>query len=284
MGQIFRLQHQPPDEEDASYVEWRVSEGNIAYWETVPSMIREQVGEAHSAYLWTKHVLRHLEASFKDGKSLWRETPLEGEEEPHDASTAPDEDLVTPTYSGPVVVLTDTTCGSACLDAMSLLTRMPEVVHVGNVTAADTQYMESRAAALPSGLATMVIPIKVYRDRVRPDGGYFTPEFLFEDLHWTDEALRAWVLSLWREGALEAAELEKMGEGRGGKRAERMMERMDANSDGKLALEEMQAGRDPARMFERLDTDKNGSLSAEEFAQARARHGEGRHGKKHQAD
>ena len=205
-GELFAesLWDRTPDEEDASYVEWRVSEGNIAYWETVPSMIREQVGEAHSAYLWTKHVLRHLEASFKDGNSLWRETPLEGEEEPHDASTAPDEDLVTPTYSGPVVVLTDTTCGSACLDAMSLLTRVPEVVHVGNVTAADTQYMESRAAALPSGLATMVIPIKVYRDRVRPDGGYFTPEFLFEGLHWTDEALRAWVLSLWHAGAFEA--------------------------------------------------------------------------------
>jgi hypothetical protein len=104
-----------------------------------------------------------------------------------------------------VAVLTDTTCGSACLDAMSLLTRVPEVVHVGNVTAADTQYMEARPAPLPSGLATLVIPIKVYRGRVRPDGGYFTPAFRFEGLHWTDEALRAWVLSLWHKGKLEAS-------------------------------------------------------------------------------
>ena len=79
-------------------------------------------------------------------------------------------------------------------------------MHVGNVTTADTQYMESRATSLPSGLATLVIPIKVYRGRVRPDGGYFTPTFRFEGLHWTDEALRAWVLSLWREGAFEASE------------------------------------------------------------------------------
>lgn len=205
-GELFAesLWDKSPDEEDASYVEWRISEGNVAYWKTVPSMIREQVGDSHSAYLWTKHVLRNLEASLKDGKALWRETPVEGEEDSNQASTAPDEGLETPAYEGPVVVLTDTTCGSACLDTMSLLTRVPTVVHVGDVTAADTQYMESRAAALPSGLATMVIPIKVYRGRVRPDGGYFTPDIRFEGLHWTDEALRAWVLSLWRDGALEA--------------------------------------------------------------------------------
>ena len=96
-------------------------------------------------------------------------------------------------------MLTDTTCGSACLDAMSLLTEVPEVVHVGNVTSADTQYMEARPEQLPSGLATLVIPIKVYR-------GYFTPAFRFEDLHWTDKALRTWILSMWRAGALEAGE------------------------------------------------------------------------------
>ena len=102
-------------------------------------------------------------------------------------------------------MLTDTTCGSACLDAMSLLARVPGVVHVGSVTAADTQYMEARSAPLPSGLATLVIPIKVYRGRVRPDGGYFTPAFRFEGLHWSDEALRTWVLSLWRDRALDAS-------------------------------------------------------------------------------
>ena len=88
---------------------------------------------------------------------------------------------------------------------MSLLTKVPEFVHVGSVTAADTQYMEARAAPLPSGLATLIIPIKVYRDRVRPDGGYFTPEFQFDGLHWTDEAVRAWVLALWHAGELGAS-------------------------------------------------------------------------------
>ncbi|SFD47837.1 EF hand [Sulfitobacter brevis] len=55
---------------------------------------------------------------------------------------------------------------------------------------------------------------------------------------------------------------------RHGKMMGKMMERMDADKDGKLSMDEMQARHDPAKMLERLDTDKNGSLSAEEFAKA----------------
>ena len=194
----------PNDKEDSEYVEWRVSEGNIAYWETVPSILRNQFGDSHSSIDWAKHVLRNLTASLNAGQDLWRETPAEGEQDSDVTSVARKSGPEAPRYRGTVVVVTDTTCASACLDAMSLLTKVPEVIHVGSVTAADTEYMEARSEQLPSGLATLVIPIKVYRGRVRPDGGYFTPAFQFEGLHWTDEALRSWVLSLWREGALEA--------------------------------------------------------------------------------
>ena len=190
------------DETDSEYVEWRVSEGNIAYWETVPSILRKQFGDSHSSIDWANHVLRNLSASLKDGQDLWRETPVDVEQDSKVSPSTANSDPVNPRYRGAVVVLTDTTCGSACLDAMTLLTKVPEVIHVGSVTAADTQYMEARSEPLPSGLAKLVIPIKVYRGRLRPDGGYFTPAFRFEGLHWTDEALRTWVLSLWREGIL----------------------------------------------------------------------------------
>lgn len=192
------------DETDSEYVEWRVSEGNIAYWETVPSILRKQFGDSHSSIDWANHVLRNLSASLKDGQDLWRETPVDVEQDSKVSPSTANSDPVSPRYRGAVVVLTDTTCGSACLDAMTLLTKVPEVIHVGSVTAADTQYMEARSEPLPSGLAKLVIPIKVYRGRLRPDGGYFTPAFRFEGLHWTDEALRTWVLSLWREGVLES--------------------------------------------------------------------------------
>ena len=192
------------EQEDDSYVEWRVSEGNVKYWQKVPAFVRDQFGESHEAYHWSKHVLSHLTRALKDGEALWLETPIDdasGADETADSDARPSS---TPTYQGPVAVLTDTTCGSACLDAVSLMTGMPGVIHVGTVTSADTQYMESRAEELSSGHATLVIPIKVYRGRERPEGGYYTPEFEFDGLHWTDEAIRTWVLSLWREGAFEA--------------------------------------------------------------------------------
>ena len=194
------------NEEGSEFVEWRVSEGNIAYWETVPSILRKQFGDSHSSIDWSNHILRNLAASLKEGQDLWRETPVDDNQERKDVSTAEKSSQATPKYTRTVVVLTDTSCASACLDAMSLLTDIPAVIHVGSVTAADTQYMEVRPAPLPSGHATLNIPIKVYRGRERPDGGYFTPEYPFNGLHWTDEAVRDWVLGLWRNGALRTSE------------------------------------------------------------------------------
>ena len=96
-------------------------------------------------------------------------------------------------------------------------------------------------------------------------------------------------------GSLDASELEAMGDKHGGKRGgkeggkhghkggdkgARMIERMDANDDGKLSMEEMMQRHDPAKMFERLDKDGNGSVSAEEFEAAKKMHGK-RHNKGH---
>ena len=189
----------------ATYVEWRVSSGNVEHWKVLPEMLREQFGNAHSAYRWSMHVLRHLEAALREGQVLWRETPVDDEQDSKGTPTDDHAGEKMPAYRGTVAVLTDTNCASACLDAMSLLAAAPGVVHLGSVTSADTQYMEARTVKLPSALATLVIPIKVYRGRARPDGGYYTPAFEFEGLQWTDEALRSWVLGLWHEGDLAAS-------------------------------------------------------------------------------
>ena len=54
------------------------------------------------------------------------------------------------------------------------------------------------------------------------------------------------------DGFLSVTELEAAGSERAKKRAARMIERLDADQDGKLSLAEMkQTRRDPARLFER---------------------------------
>jgi len=84
------------------------------------------------------------------------------------------------------------------------------------------------------------------------------------------------------DGFLTASELEAADQQRAGDRAARMMERLDADDDGKLARDEMKGPRrDPARMFDRLDADSSGGISAEEFEEARAKMQERRGGKRH---
>lgn len=86
------------------------------------------------------------------------------------------------------------------------------------------------------------------------------------------------------DGFLTAAELEAAGQQRAADRAARMIERMDANEDGKLSLDEMkESRRDPARFFDRIDADNSGGISEAEFEEARAKMAK-RGGKRRSAD
>lgn len=63
------------------------------------------------------------------------------------------------------------------------------------------------------------------------------------------------------------------------KRADRMLERLDANDDGKLSQEEMANTKRGNKLFERADADDSGSISKAEF-EAMKKHRKGRKGKK----
>ena len=73
------------------------------------------------------------------------------------------------------------------------------------------------------------------------------------------------------DGFLSAAELEAQAMARAAQHAARMMERMDANGDGKVTREEFMQGHDA--MFDAMDTNGDGVIDAEE------RSGHHRHGK-----
>ena len=83
-------------------------------------------------------------------------------------------------------------------------------------------------------------------------------------------------------GVLSAEELLAAGDERAERRVARMIERLDANEDGVLSQEEIEARRSPAGMFDRLDANNDGMVSEEEFADARIGHrggGKRGHGK-----
>lgn len=81
------------------------------------------------------------------------------------------------------------------------------------------------------------------------------------------------------DGMLSVEELQAQGAERAAKRAVRMMEHLDANSDGQLTQEEMAQGRRGGgmeRMFGRVDADEDGVISKAEFDTAREKAGKHR--------
>lgn len=67
-----------------------------------------------------------------------------------------------------VVVLTDHACISSCLMFVDRLLRLPNVRQAGTETAADTIFGEVATARLPSGAASLHLPIKAWSERPRP--------------------------------------------------------------------------------------------------------------------
>ena len=133
---------------------------------------------------------------------------VEAWEKPHD--TTPDHRLIAlapaadvpkprpallPKLAGPVYVLTDSTCMSACLDAVDLWTALG-AIQVGRATGADTLYMEVRQVKLPSGLTQVSMPMKVYRGRARGSNEPALPKYRFDGDIGDTAALERWIAGL----------------------------------------------------------------------------------------
>lgn len=78
------------------------------------------------------------------------------------------------------------------------------------------------------------------------------------------------------DGFLTQEEMEAAGRERMKKHMASMMERMDTDGDGKIAMAEMKPRHDPSEMFGRIDSDGDGAISKEEFEEMRGMRG--RHG------
>lgn len=131
------------------------------------------------------------------------------------------------------------------------------------------------AVAIIAGLVGTSVQAKEGGDKAEKMEARFTQMDVNGDGEVTIEELQARGAARFAEadtngdGVLSKAEVEAAAEGRKAERVAKRFDRMDADSDGNLTMEEAQGRRDPAKMIAKLDTDKSGGVSLEEFAKAK---------------
>lgn len=177
-------------------VDWRASRSNADYVGTGSLLLRLRYPGRSIGTTWAKVIAPGLRAAVRSGQPFFREGADNAV-----ATTAPAGPLSARRIRGPspfpatVYVLTNGTCASACLDFADIALNMSGVVHIGAETGADGLLMEVRSMDLKSGRGSLSLPIKVVRGRARGNLESYTPDVSF-DGPWSDEAVRAWVLSL----------------------------------------------------------------------------------------
>lgn len=167
-------------------VDWRASPAIIPLHEEVVKTLEEQGDESAAFY---RQLVSDLRVAISKGQPYVRVAnpptkPLEAPPNP---------------VKGPVFLLTDGVCASACLDFVDLAIRLPDVKHIGLPTDADTLYLENRFFELPSGLARLTSSTKVIRERARGNNEWYDPKVRWPGGVMTDEAVAKWIASLVKE-------------------------------------------------------------------------------------
>lgn len=168
-------------------IDWRASDDNL---KTIQSYLDQwtAAGEGEQRLNWAREIIDGMTAARAAGEPYWRD--MAGPPSPR-----PDGPPAPRLTAGPVYVLTDPVCASACLDAVDLW-KAAGAIQIGRETSADTVYMDVRSTDLPSGLARLTLPMKVWRGRARGNNEPQRPIHVFDGDMSDEAALRAWVRSL----------------------------------------------------------------------------------------
>ena len=183
-GRTWLADHPEPPIES---IDWRASDDNLA---TIQGYFDQwtAAGESAQRINWAREIVDGMTAARIAGEPYWRDM---ASPRPPRPEGPPESQLM----AGPVYVLTDPVCASACLDAVDLW-KAAGAIQIGRETSADTVYMDVRSTALPSGLASLTLPMKVWRGRARGNNEPHSPAHVFDGDMSDDAALRAWIRSL----------------------------------------------------------------------------------------
>lgn len=98
-------------------------------------------------------------------------------------------------FKGPVFVLTDQDCVSACLDFVDMIKLIPGSVHLGQPTNADTVYTQVAPMwhEYQKEALSFFVPVKKYNKRLRVDNQAYVPDVIYEGDITNDQQVEAWV-------------------------------------------------------------------------------------------
>ena len=173
-----------------TFVEWRVSEDNLNYIQKQLVSLEKKFGTDAQIYQIFHQISEGMHESLIKKKELYREMPIIPESD-HAFFKKP-RNLV----KGKVFFLTDCNCASACLSFADLLLEIENVIHVGHPTYADSVYMDSRSIQLPSRLAHLFFPIKVYRNRKRNNNQPYIPRYIWKENIKETKKIQEWIISI----------------------------------------------------------------------------------------
>lgn len=179
------------------HVDWRVSPANLTAIATAYGERRGSDGFSSDTDGWYRSVIAGLGVAIARKQALWRHVDFDAEADRSSlmAKEKGPRAKPLPQLSGPVYVLTEFVCMSACLDALDLWMALG-AVQIGRSTGADTLYMEVRELKLPSGISGVSMPMKVYRGRMRGSNVPAVPVHRFSGDIGNTEALEQWVATL----------------------------------------------------------------------------------------
>ncbi|NRD72873.1 hypothetical protein HQQ94_06395 [Shewanella sp. VB17] len=183
---------------DNSYALWRVSPDNLANLSSIQdSLIQQFGGESDITQSFIQTQVNMKEA-LENNQKYVKQAQSESEITHEKTKPVPSRDLqqltTKPSYQGKTILLTDSYCGSACLDFADLSLSIPGLIHVGEETSADTVYMDIRIINLNSGLGRFSLAQKVYRKRLRGNNESYLPQYIFKGDMTNTKGLQKWII------------------------------------------------------------------------------------------
>ncbi len=169
-------------------IDWRASKDNTDYLTSLIDSIKNQYGLDSAEVLEFQIIQQGMQDAYKHHKSFYTEHgPVQKIEQIQSKNSV----------TAKIVVITSSNCVSACLDFIDEIKAMdPQAIIIGDVTDADSVYMEVRTLDLPSNIGTLQFPIKVYRNRPRGHNVPYIPDIAYPATINSAEAKDQWLLEM----------------------------------------------------------------------------------------